>query len=117
MPAQSEKASVSGCMRLVFCCLTVTRKNLIFQKRNHLLSIETKRQIGYRTIIHVELKDTHEHLYFGSVAAMFDDKRMQDLLTIKYQTFRTKGLTTSHPYENEHLIVRKGELGTIDHIK
>ena len=70
-----------------------------------------------RTIIHVELKDTHEHLYFGSVAAMFEDRRMQQLLAIKYQTFRTKGLAIDHPFENQHLIVRKGELGTIDHSK
>jgi hypothetical protein len=68
-----------------------------------------------RTIIHVELKDTHEHCYFGSVAAMFDDSRMRDLLSIKYQTFRTKRLAENHPFENEHIIVRKGLLGTIDH--
>ena len=68
-----------------------------------------------RTLIHVELKDTHEHFYFGSVAAMFDDSRVRELLAIKYQTFRTKGLSESCPFENEHLIVRKGYLETIDH--
>ncbi len=70
-----------------------------------------------RTIIHVELKETHTHIYFGSVAAMFEDSRMRELLKIKYQTFRTKGLSESNPYENENLIVRKGALGTIDHSK
>lgn len=68
-----------------------------------------------RTIVHVELKDTHEHFYFGSVAAMFDDSRMRDLLAIKYQTFRTKGLSESRPFENDRIIVRKGTLETIDH--
>ena len=29
-----------------------------------------------RTIIHVEVKDTHEHFYFGSAAAMFEDSRV-----------------------------------------
>ena len=68
-----------------------------------------------RTIIHVEVKDTHEHLYFGSAAAMFEDSRMKDLIRIKYQTFRTKRVSEDCPFENEHLIVRKGYLNTINH--
>ena len=35
-----------------------------------------------RTIIHVEVKDTHEHFYFGSAAAMFEDSRVKNLLKI-----------------------------------
>ncbi|MCR5327027.1 MAG: hypothetical protein K6E37_09820 [Bacteroidales bacterium] len=68
-----------------------------------------------RTIIHVEVKDTHEHFYFGSAAAMFEDSRVKSLLKIKYQTFRTKRITPGRPYENEFVIVRKGNLSTIDH--
>ncbi len=68
-----------------------------------------------RTIIHVEVKDTHEHLYFGSAAAMFEDARMRDLLKIKYQTFRTKRVSDQKPFENEYVIVRKGNLNTINH--
>ena len=68
-----------------------------------------------RTIIHVEVKDTHEHLYFGSAAAMFEDARMLPLLKMKYQTFRTKHVSEENPFENEEVIVRKGDLNTIDH--
>lgn len=68
-----------------------------------------------RTIIHVEVKDTHEHFYFGSAAAMFEDSRVKNLLKIKYQTFRTKRISEDNPYENEFVIVRKGDLNTIDH--
>ena len=68
-----------------------------------------------RTIIHVEVKDTHEHLYFGSAAAMFEDSRVRELLKIKYQTFRTKRVSAEHPFENERVIVRKGNLNTINH--
>ena len=68
-----------------------------------------------RTIIHVEIKDTHEHFYFGSAAAMFEDSRVKNLLKIKYQTFRTKRVSPDKPYENEYVIVRKGKLSTIDH--
>ena len=58
-----------------------------------------------RTIIHVEIKETNEHLYFGSAAAMYEDPR----------TFRTKKVGPGRPYENKNLIVRKGELNTILH--
>ena len=68
-----------------------------------------------RTIIHVEVKDTHEHLYFGSAAAMFEDSRVKNLLKIKYQTFRTKRISPEKPFENDLVIVRKGNLSTIDH--
>ena len=68
-----------------------------------------------RTIIHVEVKDTHEHLYFGSAAAMFEDSRVKNLLKIKYQTFRTKRISPEKPFENDWVIVRKGNLSTIDH--
>ena len=68
-----------------------------------------------RTIIHVEVKDTHEHFYFGSAAAMYEDSRVKDLLKIKYQTFRTKRVSSDRPFENEHIIVRKGNLNTINH--
>lgn len=68
-----------------------------------------------RTIIHVEVKDTHEHFYFGSAAAMFEDSRVKNLLKIKYQSFRTKRVSENRPYENEFVIVRKGNLNTIDH--
>lgn len=68
-----------------------------------------------RTIIHVEVKDSHEHFYFGSVAAMYEDSRVKNLLKIKYQTFRTKRISEEKPFENEFVIVRKGNLNTIDH--
>ena len=70
-----------------------------------------------RTIIHVEVKDTHDHFYFGSAAAMYEDSRVKNLLGIAYQTFRTKRVSVDHPYENKYVIVRKGELNTILHDK
>ena len=46
-----------------------------------------------RTIIHVQVKDTDEHFYFGSAAAMFEDSRVKNLLGIAYQTFRKKRIS------------------------
>lgn len=68
-----------------------------------------------RTVIHVEVKDTHEHYYFGSAAAMFDDSRVKALLGISYQTFRKKAFSETTPYENQFIVVRKGKLQTIIH--
>lgn len=68
-----------------------------------------------RTIIHVEVKGTHEHFYFGSAAAMFEDSRIKNLLGIAYQTFRKRHVREGNPFENEYVIVRKGYLNTILH--
>lgn len=68
-----------------------------------------------RTIIHVQVKDTDEHFYFGSAAAMFEDSRVKNLLGIAYQTFRKKRISSNKPYENQYVIVRKGPLSTILH--
>lgn len=68
-----------------------------------------------RTIIHVEVKATNEHLYFGSVAAMFEDSRIKSLIGIAYQTFRAKRVNVNNSFENEYVIVRKGSLHTILH--
>ncbi len=48
---------------------------------------------------------------------MYEDSRVKNLLGIAYQTFRTKKVTSDNPYENEYVIVRKGELNTILHGK
>lgn len=69
-----------------------------------------------RTIIHVEVKDTHEHFYFGSAAAMFEDSRIKNLLGIAYQTFRRKRICANKVYENDLIIVRKGSLNTRLHV-
>ena len=68
-----------------------------------------------QSLIHVEFKDTHENLYFGSIAAMFDEPRVKDRIGISYQTFRTKGLTEENPFENERVLIRKGYLQTLVH--
>lgn len=81
---------------------------LYLHQVNHMLKQD-------RTIIHVEVKDTHEHFYFGSAAAMFEDSRVKNLLGIAYQTFRKRRVSENNPYENEYVIVRKGSLNTILH--
>lgn len=69
-----------------------------------------------RNIIHVEIKGQNEHIYFGSISAMFKDTKIKNLIGIEYQTFRTKNLSSTKVYENEFLIIRKGNLKIIDYI-
>lgn len=69
-----------------------------------------------RQVIHLEIKETGEHHYFGSVSALF--AVYEDLMGIKFQTFRAKAkdiFTEDTPYENDKVIVRKGKLKTIGH--
>ena len=69
-----------------------------------------------RQVIHLEIKETGEHHYFGSVSALF--AVYEDLMGIKFQTFRAKAkdiFTEDTPFENEKVIVRKGKLKTIGH--
>lgn len=66
-----------------------------------------------RTVIHVEIKESQEHFYYGSLAAMYEDARVKSLLGIAYQTFRAKGFASSNYYENQAVIVRRGRLKSI----
>lgn len=68
-----------------------------------------------QSLIHVEFKDTHDHLYFGSIAAMYDEPRVKERIGISYQTFRTKGLSEDKSFENDRIIIRKGVLQTLVH--
>ena len=68
-----------------------------------------------RNIIHVEIKSCGVHCYYGSVAAMFDDREIAELIGIAYSTFRKKILKSGFPFEDEKVIIRKGNLKTIQH--
>ena len=69
-----------------------------------------------RQVIHLEIKETGEHHYFGSVSALF--AVFENLMGMKFQTFRAKAkdiFTETTPFENDKVIVRKGKLKTISH--
>jgi hypothetical protein len=69
-----------------------------------------------RQVIHLEIKETGEHHYFGSMTALF--AVFESLMGIKFQTFRAKAkdiFTETTPFENDKVIVRKGKLKTIGH--
>ena len=78
---------------------------------NHRLMLKKDRQV-----IHLEIKKTGEHHYFGSMTALYEE--YGELMGMKHQTFRLKAkhiLTETKQYENDAVIVRKGKLKTISH--
>lgn len=60
-------------------------------------------------IIHLEMKATGLHRYFGSPSAMYDNFTSQEL-GIARQSLLNYWQKTDKPYENSICIIRKGEL-------
>jgi hypothetical protein len=60
-------------------------------------------------VIHLEIKATGSHRYFGSPSAMYDNYTSQEL-GIARQSLLNYWQKTEEPYENAICIIRKGEL-------
>lgn len=78
------------------------------------LHYETKQQnmSTEMNIIHLYIKETHTHHYFGSLKAMYQYFNKEQL-AITYESLRTRGINKSQFYENKKIIVRKGKLYTM----
>lgn len=68
--------------------------------------MEEKQQ---RTVIHLQLLESDEHHYFGSIANMYEYYSSEQL-GIAYSSIRNYGLSNEHPYKNSKCIIRKGVL-------
>lgn len=68
----------------------------------------TKQQ---QKVYHLEFKKTHEHFYFGSLAAIYDDFKPDEIGTT-IDTFWYSHDFEFGPYQNEIVIVRFGYLKT-----
>lgn len=62
-----------------------------------------------RTVIHVYIKATNTHHYFGSIANIYEHLLLDDI-GITYGSLRNFGLSSEKPYENTKCIIRKGLL-------
>jgi len=60
------------------------------------------------SIIHLELLDTKEHYYFGSLKAL-TDMFGKDAIGITYGSLRSYISLNDYPFENKKCIIRKGE--------
>jgi hypothetical protein len=86
----------------------MSRKKITFAPNYFVMAITT--------IIHLELKDTDEHYYFGSLKAL-TDMFGKDKIGIGYASLRNYFYVNSDPennkftnkYENKKCIIRKGD--------
>ena len=62
-----------------------------------------------RTVIHLQLLETDEHHYFGSIANVYEFYTSEQL-GISYGSLRNYGLSADNPYKNNQCIIRKGLL-------
>lgn len=65
-----------------------------------------------RTVVHVELLCNNSHHYFGSLAAIYEKFKKEEI-GIGYGSLRNYGLSAEKPYQNKLCIIRKGVLITI----
>ena len=66
-----------------------------------------------KTVIHLYLKATNSHSYYGSVSCIYDHYT-EDEIGIKYTSLRNYKIEEDKPYENKKVIIRKGKLHTKD---
>lgn len=62
-----------------------------------------------RTVIHVYLKQSDTHHYFGSIANIYEHLLLDDI-GISYGSLRNYGLSPTNPYANSKCTIRKGVL-------
>jgi len=68
-----------------------------------------EKQKQERTVIHLYLKENDTHLYFGSMANIFEHFPKEEI-GIGFGSLRNYGLSAANPYENKKVIIRKGIL-------
>jgi len=78
----------------------ICRKIKIIMEENN----ETKQE---RTVIHLYLKGSNSHHYFGSMASIFEFYN-KETINITFGSLRNFKLSAENPYENKLVIIRKG---------
>jgi hypothetical protein len=69
-----------------------------------------------KTVIHLTIKATNEHSYYGSIACIYDHYTNEEI-GIRYSSLRSFGVSEDKPYENKKVVIRKGKLLTKNRIK
>ena len=67
--------------------------------------METKQ---VRSVIHVYIKASNQHYYFGSIANIYQFFNNEEI-GISYGSLRNYGLNNKE-YENKYVVIRKGKL-------
>ena len=67
--------------------------------------------IQERKVIHLFLKESNKHEYFGSVSAIYDVHSIEEI-GITHGSLRNYVVAENKPYENSKVIIRRGDLVT-----
>ncbi len=62
-----------------------------------------------RTVIHLYMKLSDSHHYFGSIANIFEHFHQEEI-GISYGSLRNYGLSPTKSYKNAKCVIRKGVL-------
>lgn len=73
-----------------------------------------KKQEQFRQVIHLQIRATDEHYYFGSLSAMYDHFT-RDELGVAMQTLYNQFI--GNYYKNDTIVIRKGRLVQKKHKK
>ena len=71
--------------------------------------MEEKQTKQERTVVHLYLKDSDTHCYFGSMANLYELHNKEEI-GISFGSLRNFGLSAQKPYENKKVVIRKGIL-------
>jgi hypothetical protein len=71
--------------------------------------MEEKQGKQGRTVVHLYLKERNLHVYYGSMANIFEHHTKEEV-GISFGSLRNYGLSPDNPYENKKVIIRKGIL-------
>ena len=73
--------------------------------------MEEAKEKQERKVIHLHLHAKDKHVYYGSVAQLFEDYSKEEL-GISYTYFRKYQLAEDNPFVNKKCVIRKGILIT-----
>lgn len=75
----------------------------------------TERKKQERGVVHLYLKATGEHFYYGNLKALFDNHEQEEndkTLGVAYNYVKNFDFTDGRVYENSVCVIRKGIINT-----
>lgn len=87
---------------------------LLYLLKYYIFVVMKEKESQQRQVIHVHILNTDEHLYFGSIQAIYDTFS-KDEIGIAAQTLYNRGL--DEKYVNDKVVIRKGLLQQKKHLK
>ncbi len=91
----------------------VCEKFCIFVRLNDWNMVEKQKQ--ERGVVHLFLKQTQEHKFYGNLKALFDNEENEEndgTLGVSYNYMKNWDFSNGHFYSNDLVEIRKGVINT-----